>query len=314
METRLFTKQELLGLINIEKYEEAISKLTEKGWQDPDCSDYDAMEKTLSDERARTFKELESFAPEKNLVRVFRLKYDYHNVKAILKAKALAKPCEDILSPCGNIQKEKMYMTLYDETYTALSPIMKKAVLEAIDIIARTQDPFYSDLALDSACFYEMVQLAKASESEFLAGYVKLRVDAVNLCTAIRLRRRGLSYEYLKQSFIPGGSINKNKLLTELTPDAVKSALEKTPLETVADIAGSVIRGDEMLTSLDIAIDNALMDYIKNAKYIGLGEQPLVAYAAAKEAEITALRIVFSGRLAGLSPGEIKERLRDTYV
>ena len=52
METRLFTKQELLGLINIEKYEEAISKLTEKGWQDPDCSDYDAMEKTLSKENA----------------------------------------------------------------------------------------------------------------------------------------------------------------------------------------------------------------------------------------------------------------------
>ena len=183
-----------------------------------------------------------------------------------------------------------------------------------MDIISRTKDPFYSDMALDAACFYEMLQLAKHSGSEFLETYVKLKIDAVNICTAIRIKRRGLSYEYLKQAFIPGGSINKNKLLTDITPDVIKSALEKTALESVSEIAGSVLRGDEMLTSLDIAIDNALMEYIRNAKYIGLGEQPLAAFAAAKEAEITAVRIIFSGRLAGLSGKEITERLRETYV
>ena len=47
---------------------------------------------------------------------------------------------------------------------------------------------------------------------------------------------------------------------------------------------------------------------------VSFGDSVLVAYAAAKENEITAARIIMSGRLGGVSTDSIRERLRDPYV
>ena len=47
---------------------------------------------------------------------------------------------------------------------------------------------------------------------------------------------------------------------------------------------------------------------------MSFGDSVLVAYAAAKENEITAARIIMSGRLSGVPTESIQERLRDAYV
>ncbi len=59
---------------------------------------------------------------------------------------------------------------------------------------------------------------------------------------------------------------------------------------------------------------DALTDYLKSAKYVAFGEQPMIAYIAAKENEFTAIRTIMNGRFAGLSADMIKERLREAYV
>ena len=47
---------------------------------------------------------------------------------------------------------------------------------------------------------------------------------------------------------------------------------------------------------------------------VSFGEAPVIAYLAAKEAEIVAIRIIMTGRLAGLPTDVIRERLREAYV
>jgi V/A-type H+-transporting ATPase subunit C len=44
------------------------------------------------------------------------------------------------------------------------------------------------------------------------------------------------------------------------------------------------------------------------------GDSVLVAYMAARENEITAARIILSGRLSGVPTQAIRERLREAYV
>ncbi len=314
MEGKLLNRQKLEELINTEKPEDAIHRLEECGWEDPDFSDHEAMDRSLSQERRRVYKEIEAFAPDKSMVRVFRLKYDYHNLKVLLKAGALGRGPEGMLSECGSVPAAKMEAAVAEDNYSALSPAMRNAAVEASEILNRTGDPQFSDIALDRACFAEMLQLAKASGSEFLTGYVRLCIDSVNLNTAVRLKKRGLPYEYMRQAAIAGGSVDSSRLVTELTPDAVETVFAKSALLPAAQVAAEVLRGSERLSALDMASDNAVMGYLHNAKYVGLGEQPLVAYIAAKEAELVALRIVFGGKLSGLDPKDIKERLRDTYV
>ena len=61
-------------------------------------------------------------------------------------------------------------------------------------------------------------------------------------------------------------------------------------------------------------MDNALCAYLQKSRMVSFGDSVLVAYAAAKENEITAARIIMSGRLGGVSTDSIRERLRDPYV
>ena len=85
---------------------------------------------------------------DKSMIRVFQLKYDYHNIKAILKARAQGKSYEGMLSASGSIDPQKMAAMLSEENFQAMSPAMRKATEEAEEVLARTQDPLYADMAL----------------------------------------------------------------------------------------------------------------------------------------------------------------------
>jgi V/A-type H+-transporting ATPase subunit C len=53
---------------------------------------------------------------------------------------------------------------------------------------------------------------------------------------------------------------------------------------------------------------------LENVRYIALGTEPLVAYYLGKEAEIRDVRIILSAKQVGLTPAEIRARLRRLYV
>jgi V/A-type H+-transporting ATPase subunit C len=56
------------------------------------------------------------------------------------------------------------------------------------------------------------------------------------------------------------------------------------------------------------------MDFIKKAKQVSFGVEPLIGYIIAKETEIKIIRIIMVGKLNNIAPNIIRERLRDAYV
>ena len=68
------------------------------------------------------------------------------------------------------------------------------------------------------------------------------------------------------------------------------------------------------LTQFEKDCDDAVLDEVRRAQCVAFGEAPVIAYLAAKEAEILAIRIILTGRLADLAPDIIRERLREAYV
>ena len=68
------------------------------------------------------------------------------------------------------------------------------------------------------------------------------------------------------------------------------------------------------LTEFERLCDNGVQDYLTQAKRIPFGEQPVISYLYAREAELTAIRILMAGRRAGLDRGTIEARLRESYI
>ena len=238
-----------------------------------------------------------------------RLKYDYHNAKALIKAQAMGVECDAILSQRGTIPPQKLLTAFLEEDYRDIPPVLAQAMVSAAAILAHTTNPQAADFELDRAYFAQMLDLANGlSDGGFAKGYVQLQIDSANLRAAVRTRRMAKDADFLKTALIPGGTIGTDRVLEALT------ALYGNTWLGNAAAAGAAAMSGGALTAFELLCDNALMDYIRAAKLRSFGAAHVTAYLAAMENETTAARMILTGRLAGLQPAVIRERLRETYA
>ena len=86
-----------------------------------------------------------------------------------------------------------------------------------------------------------------------------------------------------------------------------------------ADDGGRVFVADEDVDAPDVFAALGDFDFFEEVDALGggaefFGEEAVLAYLAAVETEITAVRMILTGKLAGIAPQTIRERLRDLYA
>ena len=268
----------------------------------------------LATARAETFQELSTAAPDPRVVDVFRLKYDYHNAKVLVKAEAMGIDAGRLLLDGGRVPASGLAENYQKEQLGGLSLRFQSAIREARETLAASHDPQLADLALDRACYEEMAQLARETGSGFLQGYVRLAVDVANLRAAVRVARMGKGSEFLSQVLLPGGSVSQ-RTLAAARGEELSALFQNGALAQAAELGAKAARpAGGSLTACERECDNALTRYLGDARRVPFGVETVIAYLYAKEAELTAIRTILAGRRAGLDGAVIRERLRETYV
>ena len=165
------------------------------------------------------------------------------------------------------------------------------------------------------AYFAQMLALCDGlSDGGFAKGYVQLQIDGANLRAAVRTRRMAKDADFLKNALVSGGTIGTDRVLAAFESAEALTALYANTWLSDAASAGAAAMSGGALTAFELLCDNALMDYIRAAKLRSFGAAHVTAYLAAMENETTAARMILTGRLAGLQPAVIRERLRETYA
>lgn len=311
-EAKLLSNERAERMLDAASFEECAKLLTDCDYSDMSQMNAKEIDAELSQHRADIFAELTRMAPDKTVVDVFRMKYDYHNAKAVVKAGALGVDPAGILAGCGRISPEKLMAAFRDECWNELPPVMAKATEEARDTLAHTANPQLADFVLDRAYFRELTDAAHALDSKFLTGYAEVLIDSTNLRSYVRTMRMGKDSEFLREALISGGSVDTDRFLNT-DKDGLAAIFGHTVLENAAALGAEAAEGGG-LTEFELACDNAVNTYISGAKLVSFGEEPLVAYMTAVEGEITAIRMILTGRLAGIEPEVIRERLRELYA
>ena len=85
-------------------------------------------------------------------------------------------------------------------------------------------------------------------------------------------------------------------------------------LSAVMAEGGAQIKEKGSFTLYEKMLEDSLMEYNKKAKYLSFGLVPIAGYWIGKEVELDNIRIILMGMLAGESPENIEERLREPYV
>lgn len=314
MENRLLTRERRERMLEARTDAECAKVIAECGYDEPEDLSAGAVNAVLAKARQELFRDLEGSVPQRSLIQVFQIKYDYHNAKALLKAEALGEDASRLLMTGGRYEPKALAEAFHRGDLSFLTETFRKAVEGAQSLLGDLHDPQRADLILDAACYAEMAQAAQESKSSFLQGYVRLNVDAVNLRSAVRCARLGAGGELLGECLLPGGNVSPAAISAAKTGDLAKP-FAASPLEQAAQLGASLTApGSGSLTAFERACDDALTDYLSQARRVSFGEQPVVGYLCAREAEATAIRTILSGRQAGLTSDEIRERLRESYV
>ncbi|MCR5664233.1 MAG: V-type ATPase subunit [Oscillospiraceae bacterium] len=311
-ETRMLSRDKAERLLDAPSFAESAKLLTDCGYEDMSQLNAAQIDASLSQRRAEIFRELERQLPDRTLLDLFRLRYDYHNAKALLKAEAMGLDPAPILSGAGRVAPGKLLEAYREERANELPERLAAALAGGKELLARTGNPQLLDFSLDRACFEELGELAGASGCAFLRGYVAVLADSTNLRSAVRTLRMGKNADFLRDALVPGGRVDAGRF-PGVGAEGLASLFAGSPLAEAASLGAAAVEGGGM-TAFELACDNAVMRYLKSAKLTSFGVEPVAAYLAAVETEITAVRMILTGKLAGIAPQTIRERLRDLYA
>jgi V/A-type H+-transporting ATPase subunit C len=314
LETTLLSRERMERMLEAPTDADAVRVLVECGYPELHVVDVDSVNAMLAKVRDRVFGDLGANVPDPRIIDVFKIKYDYHNAKALLKAEAMGTDPQRLLVDVGRYSAQAMTAYCKDKTDEGLSGKLTQAIDEAREVLSTTKDPQLSDFVLDRAYFQEMEQLAHDIGSDFLLGYVNAQVDAANLKSVVRVLRMQKNPDYLSGVLFEGGTVSPESLLAMARKgEKLETVYAATPFEEAAQAGQAAVSGGP-LTGFERSCDNAVLGYLAQARQVPFGEQVVIGYLAARESELTAVRIIMTGRLAGLKADLIRERLREAYV
>ncbi len=258
-EAGMLTRERMDRMLSAPSFQEAAKLLCDCGYEDMSGCDAAGVDSALSRRRAEVFAEMANMCPQPEVVDIFRAKYDYHNLKALLKARAVGLDCAHILSDCGRVPGAKLMEYVGEEGgLSSLPEDMAEAWTEAESVLGRTGNPQLADFALDRRYFALISGMAGATGSSFLTGYVRTLIDSANLRAAVRTVRMGKDHAFMLSALVPGGSVSEDTLAKAAeSGEALISAFNASLLEKAAQLGAQAMKGGAM-TAFELECDNAV--------------------------------------------------------
>ena len=318
LETRLLNKVKIERMIDSTSADDVLKILQETEYASlmgniKRAEDYNIL---LKEELNRVYSLMYEVSPDSVIVDIMSLKYDYHNIKVMLKGRAMDKDLSHMLIPVDTVDIGKLKFYMKAMEYKELNPKMREAILEAQKVYDELKDPQKIDIIIDQYAYIDMLDRAKETKNDFIVDYIKRSIDFSNIKSIIRLKKQQKDVKFLKEVILAGGDIASDVLLR-----AFGEPIENMATKFASSKYGEVVRmGLEeyiktgKLSVLEKLSENYIMKNLKPAKYVTFGPEPIFAYIVAKETEIKIIRIIMVGKLNNVDTAVIRERVRDIYA
>ncbi|NLY54905.1 MAG: V-type ATPase subunit [Firmicutes bacterium] len=249
---------------------------------------------------------------------------DFSNLKYLVKS--FIKRAEPDLSrlQVGWYGAQKMVDLVFEQPEEASPEVAchYSAVMQAFAAYERTEDPALIDLILDQRCYDYLYTLFRFRKADFALGFLATLADLTNLQTLLRLiirrEQQGIypTREQKELSFLPAGTIPRQLLAgwSELSAAEAVAAVGGTKYgRNLAETFETVLKDNNWLP-LERESDELKMAYLRRAKLVATGYEPVFAYFLAKENEVRLVRVALQGKAFGLPAATIRERLWGSYV
>lgn len=171
----------------------------------------------------------------------------------------------------------------------------------------KTNDVEMAMVLLDKLYFKKLKELCDKLGLDILNEYCDILIKSYNLLTFLRLKNQKRTYKYAQKCLI-----NDENLLKIYEQDSnYIQTLEKYFDDKMLWATYAKYKS---IASIEKYLDNLIVKLIIKYKNINYGLEPVVTYVLAKEYEMSAIRLILTGKINKIPNDIIKERLREIYV
>lgn len=296
LETRLLGTVELEKIINSTSVDESQKMLAGFGFKVSD--NYEEM---LDNELNDVFNLIESIGG-KVFLKTQQIKYDYNNLKALIKGELTEQNSDNLLTQFGTIKTSAMKSAVLNRDYSIMTDNMKSSIPMAYEQYARINDVQLLDMIFDAAMFRDTILFANKLPEEKILDLIKMQIDIFNIKTFVRVRKMNKTFGFIENALADGGYLPLNFFISRINVKAENesSLFDKTPYS----------KAFTKIEELELALDNLFMEKVKFARLGAFGLAPVAAYFFIKENEIRNIRIILTCKKAGISSDEIRRRIR----
>lgn len=162
----------------------------------------------------------------------------------------------------------------------------------------------------------EALASAERSGNAFILGYVRCRIDLGNIKIFCRSKYLEIPEEKLEKLLLPGGTIAPQAFIGcyGLALQEVCGRFRATAYYDLWRRGIDVLRERQTFIELERGIEDFLMSYLRRAKNITFGAEPVFAYGLARKRELALVRLLGLGKMMKLPPDLLRERISATYV
>ena len=223
-----------------------------------------------------------------------------------LKAEVLGIPAGELLSELGSVPSES-----FEGSETDLSPDMRIAERRVRERCAGEDGTLNADLldpAVDAVMYGTLADVACNSKSEYLCDMAELQIDLGNLKAFMRARVKNLPIQQAERLFVDGGTVGLSTF----------AEAYRLPVEEIARLVverpGMRGMDPESIVDpaqLDLVIDSAYARQLAQARRMPVGPEPVLSYVASRKVEISMVRMLLVGKLAGVDADTLRARVRN---
>lgn len=270
------------------------------------------LDTALNVERHRVFGLARTlFAGGPEILELYLLRFDVHNLKVLLKARMTAQPADGLM-PEGVYGLDYLKRLVSEGDPEA--PVVLRECLARGEEALGTGDPQTVDLAVDGAFYGYATRYAREQGWRTISAYWLASVDLTNLRTLMRCRRLKTGTAFLAGALLTGGEIPVAQFVEQYDE----------PETAIADwLSGHgfqewVQKNPALLASFQ-NLERASNEYllrmvIRASREEVVGPEPVFAYLLLKEREFQMIRLIVVAKLNGIPREAVRERLYHAHL
>lgn len=314
LETKLLAKADFSRLLDADGLSQALRMLAELGYSvSEETREYEPV---LLAEQKAALHLLGQLSEDEGLMELFRRRYDYHNLKVLLKAKHSQQELEHAILDLGIVSLDDLAAAVMGDEPSSLPPPLARAMMAAESAYAETRSPQELDIAVDQEQYAFMAEELRRLKNSFLQTWLSWEVDLLNIRSFLRIRWLEENFKSFERHMAPGGSLDVEffRQIREEPLDGLAQIFQRTPYGKAIADGISQLKAQESFAPLERSCDDLLIQFLRRSRETSFGVEPVVAYLLLKEFEIKAVRAVLVGKVNELPKDKIKERLASEYV